>query len=235
MKKEDLVSALVMTTVSILMLVGVTIAWYTTVYAHPTVTQMKLTAEEQGRIKVALEEAGEDIAELEGDDKYVKIGLEELLNIENNQMAPGAYGKIVFYITPLKKSVRSCLVVPTLNPGYEEGVDVSEESTVMINNMEKNILDVLEEHFDFFEDEAMTKPVDEIVPMSVSLEWDAVNEVGIEKEVTMYWKWHYEDPQAEEMEAGEEKEAVIYDYDMEDTWIGTHLDTMSFHFDFVLQ
>ena len=33
----------------------------------------------------------------------------------------------------------------------------------------------------------------------------------------------------------EEKEEEIKDYDMEDTWIGTHLDTMSFHFDFLTQ
>ena len=242
MKKEDFVSALVMTTVSILMLVGVTIAWYTNVYAHPTVTQMKMTADEQGRIKVALEEMGPDIAELEGDAKYVEIGWDDFLNIENKQIAPGSYGKVVFYVTSLKKSVDSCLIVPSLNPGYEEGVEVLENSSVSINNLEKNIVTMLEEHFDFYEDEAMTQSVDKIEPMKVELEWNESQDPeqnnqghGVEKEVTLYWKWHYEDPVAETMEAGDEKEAAIYDYDMEDTWIGTHLDTMSFHFDFVIQ
>ena len=63
MKKEDFVSTLVMTTVSILMLVGVTIAWYTAVYAHPTVTGMNMEAAEVGGIKIALKAGGEDIAD----------------------------------------------------------------------------------------------------------------------------------------------------------------------------
>ncbi len=258
MKKEDFVSTFVMTTVSILMLVGVTIAWYTAVYAHPTVTGMQLTAEEQGSIKIALESGGEDIAvlrenDIEGDE-FVEIGLEDLLNIENGLMAPGAYGEVVFYVTSLKQDITSCQVVPSLVPGYEEAfitetgyVDgVPENATVTINNMEKKIVDVLEEHFDFYADEAMTKPVSLDEPMEVklvdetvdSLKWDTENNIGQEVTVTIYWKWHYEDPvatAADSTMSDSEKEAAIYDYDMEDTWIGTHLDTMSFHFDFLIQ
>lgn len=239
MKKEDFVSTLVMTAVSILMLVGVTIAWYTAVFAKPTVTGMQMNAVEQGDIKIALEPGGEDIAVLkennDPNDEYVKIGLEELLNIENGQMAPGAYGSVFFYVTPLKEEVTSCQVIPSLIPVYEEGVVVDEETTVTINNIEKNVLMVLEEHFDFYADEGMTAEVNEGIPLQVDLEWDTQNDVGVEKTVTLYWKWHYEDPAADGMAAGDEREAVIYDYDMEDTWIGTHLDTMNFHFDFLIQ
>jgi len=246
MKKEDFVSTLVMTTVSILMLVGVTIAWYTKVYAHPTVTGMSAVAEEQGSIKIALEPEGEDISELIGDDKYVKIGLEELLNIENNQMAPGAYGEVVFYITSLNQDITSCQLAPSLVPGYESEFEegyingVPEDATVTINYVEKNIRDVLEEHFDFYyyDDEDSTVMVSADTPMPIDLEWDDENNAGIEKKVTIYWKWHYEDPAATAIDSTmteSEKESAIYDYDMEDTWIGTHLDTMSVHFDFLIQ
>lgn len=240
-----MVSALVMTTVSILMLVGVTIAWYTQVFAHPTVTGGKMTAEEQGKLKIALEESGEDISNLQGDDKLVKIGLEELMNIENNQMAPGAYGEVVFYITPLGRSIDSCQLKPFLVPGYEEEFEsgyvngVPEDTTVFINNVQKKISEVLEEHFDFYyEIDDVTVEVNKETPMTIALEWDEQNNVGREKKVTLYWKWHYEDPKATALDStmsALEKEAAIYDYDMEDTWIGTHLDTMSFHFEFLVQ
>ena len=241
MKKEGFVSTLVMTVVTILMLVGVTIAWYTAVLAKPTVTGMQMEAEETGGIKVALESGGVDITELSGDDRYVTIGLEKLLNIENEQMAPGAYGEVVFYISSLSKNVAGCQVVPSLVPGYEEAFlqnypdGIPADATVTINNTEKNVSTVLEEHFDFYANAEMTQEVNGENPLNVPLEWDAQNSVGIEKTVTIYWKWHYEDPDAQKMAEGAEKELAIYDYDMEDTWLGTHLDTMSFHFDFLIQ
>ena len=245
MKKEDFVSTLVMTTVSILMLVGVTIAWYTAVYAHPTVTGMQMTAEEQGSIKIALTSVGDDIAVLrENDivgDEYAEIGLEDLLNIENGLMAPGAYGEVTFYITSLNQGITSCQIVPSLLPEYEEGVTVTEETTVTINDIDKNILNVLDEHFDFYTNAEMTNSVSADKPMTVelinnsTLPWNESEKKGTEVEVTIYWQWHYEDPVGVTMADGEAKEAAIYDYDMEDTWIGTHLDTMSFHFDFMIQ
>lgn len=250
MKKEDFVSTFVMTTVSILMLVGVTIAWYTAVYAHPTVTGMNMEAEETGSIKIALEAGGDDIAELAEVDRYVEIGLEDLLNIETNQMAPGAYGEVNFYVTSLNQKITSCQVVPTLNPGYEADFEagytggVPDDASIVVNGVEKTISEVLEDHFDFYSDEAMTQPVSLTEPMEVTLidesdetlKWDTENNIGQEVAVTIYWKWHYEYPFTEteltDMTDAQE-EAAIYQYDMEDTWIGTHLETMSFHFDFL--
>lgn len=241
MKKEGFVSTLVMAAVSIMMLVGVTIAWYTVVHLRPSVVGMQMRAEETAGISVALESGGKDITELTGDDRYVKIGLEKLLNIENNQIAPGAYGEVTFYVRALNKNVAACQLIPSLVPGYEEEFaknypdGVPEEAMVTINNSLKNISKVLEEHVDFYKDKEMTGKVNLETPLHVDLEWDTQNNVGVEKTVTLYWKWHYEDPEAEGMTAGTDKELVIYDYDMEDTWIGTRLDTMSFHFEFLIQ
>ena len=224
----------------ILMLVGVTIAWYTAVYAHPTVTGMNMQAAEKGSIKIALEPEpdGVDISELAEEARYADIGLTELLNIVDGQMAPGAYGEVTFYVTSLDQDITKCQIVPSLVPGYEEGVTVTEETEVTINNKDKNILALLDEHFDFYTNTEMTQLVSDSDPMDVTLEWDTINNKGIEKTVTLYWKWHYEYPFTQEelntMTADAEK-AAIYQYDMEDTWIGTHLDTMSFHFDFLIQ
>lgn len=248
MRKEDFVSTLVMTTVSILMLVGVTIAWYTAVYAHPTVTGMNMQAAEKGSIKVALEKGGEDIAELNENDRYADVGLTELVNIVDGQMAPGAYGSVTFYVTSLDENITSCQVTPSLDPGYEKSdltgdtiVKVLENDATYPNG--RTASSILDDHFDFYSDESMTTKVNIEQPLNVTLidennnnlKWDATNKTGKEVEVIIYWKWHYEDPNAAEMEDGEEKEAIIYKYDMEDTWIGTNLDNMSFHFEFLAE
>lgn len=248
MRKEDFVSTLVMTTVSILMLVGVTIAWYTAVYAHPTVTGMNMEAAEKGRIKVALVSGGEDIAELDENDRYADIGLTELVNIVDGQMAPGAYGSVTFYVTSLDENITSCQVTPSLDPGYEKSdltgdtiVKVLENDAAYPNG--RTASSILDDHFDFYSDESMTTKVNIEQPLNVTLidennnnlKWDATNKTGKEVEVIIYWKWHYEDPNAAEMEDGEEKEAIIYKYDMEDTWIGTNLNNMSFHFEFLAE
>ena len=230
MKKEDFVSTLVMTTVSILMLVGVTIAWYTAVYAHPTVTGMNMEAAEKGSIKVALEQGGKDILELEESKRYADIGLTELLNIVNGQMAPGAYGSVTFYVTSLDKSITSCQIVPSIMPGFE--TEATAEQRGEIN-------EILEKHFDFYKTENMdmTELVDEENPILITFDtWDANAGVSEEEVITIYWKWHYEYPftQAElEQMLDSEKEASIYNYDMEDTKIGNYLDTMSYHFEFL--
>lgn len=228
MKKEDFVSTLVMTTVSILMLVGVTIAWYTAVYAHPTVTGMNMEAAEVGGIKIALKSGGEDIADLDEDKQYADIGLTELLNIVNGQMAPGAYGSVTFYVTSLNEDINACQITPSFVPEFEQ--DATQEKKDHINS-------ILDKHFDFYSDEDMTNLVDEENPMEVELEWNTTGK-GIEKPVTIYWKWHYEYPFTEtekNEKTDEEKKVLIDQYDVEDTQIGTYLEKMSFHFDFMPQ
>ncbi len=242
MKKEDFISTFVMTTVSILMLVGVTIAWYTAVYAHPTVTNMQMTAKQRGSIKIAVTSGGEDIAELTGESKLATMGLEELQNIVNGQMAPGAYGEVTFYVTSLDKDITECQVIPSFVPVYE--TTTSEDGTiqtVLTKEEQIKMNEFLETHFDFYADEEMTELVSATNPMLVTgldENWNETDSVGEEKTVTIYWKWHYEYPFTEEEKTNlteEEKEEKIYQYDMEDTKIGNCLDTMSFHFEFMAQ
>ena len=100
-----------------------------------------------------------------------------------------------------------------------------------------HINSILDKHFDFYSDEDMTNLVDEENPMEVELEWNTTDK-GIEKQVTIYWKWHYEYPFTEtekNEKTDEEKKVLIDQYDVEDTQIGTYLEKMSFHFDFMPQ
>ena len=189
-----------------------------------------------------------DIAELNENDRYADVGLTELVNIVDGQMAPGAYGSVTFYVTSLDENITSCQVTPSLDPGYEKSdltgdtiVKVLENDATYPNG--RTASSILDDHFDFYSDESMTTKVNIEQPLNVTLidennnnlKWDATNKTGKEVEVIIYWKWHYEDPNAAEMEDGEEKEAIIYKYDMEDTWIGTNLDNMSFHFEFLAE
>ena len=112
MRKDRIIQLTVMSILSILMLVGLTVAWFSGDLGSTLAKGMQFRAEEQGDIRIALETGGADISTLEGEDKYVDVGLEQLTNIEfiekdadGNEvtvwkMAPGAYGQVVFYVTP---------------------------------------------------------------------------------------------------------------------------------------
>ncbi len=257
MKKEDFITTFVMLAVCTMMLVGVTIAWYTAVFSTPTVTNMEMEAEETGDIKIALEQGGADIEELTGSAKYVVIGLEKLTNIEENKMAPGAFGEVKFWVTSLKEDVTRCLIVPSVvlnlemddgsgepgdgngepdggnsNSGDGEGEPDSGDSN---NEANSEIEKLVNKHIAFYTDEAMTEEnrITELNPADYKLEWQ--NGAGVEKEITIYWQWYYEYPFNQEENdtlSPLDKEAKIREYDIEDTKIGTEVEKMNFHFVF---
>ena len=109
MRKEDVVSAAVMTIVSILVLIGFTVAWYSGVFHFALITGMRMQAAELNSIIIALEPGGEDISVLEKnqieDDEYADIGLQEMTNIEAGKLAPGQFGKVTLYVTPSDKEI----------------------------------------------------------------------------------------------------------------------------------
>lgn len=117
MKFEEIISSLIMVIVTGLVLVGFTIAWYSNVHM-PAVTGMEVKAVEVGSVKVALapaSEGGVDISELEGDAKYAELGMAEFTNVaeaDKGELAPGVYGQVTFYVTPINSAVRSCSIVP---------------------------------------------------------------------------------------------------------------------------
>ena len=256
MKRNKIIQLTVMSILSILMLVGFTVAWFSGDLGSALAKGMQLRAEEQGDIRIALKEGGADISTLEGENKYVNVGLEELNNIEFVEngvkvykMAPGAYGQVVFYVTPLKQDVGSCTVVPEVRLKDKDGNLVAQDS---------DVYRIANEHIIFYYYKAgettptllnMTTVSGEDgtrVTMRESavfpLEWDSTANTGIEKKITLYWRWDYEYPDDRVLPSYQEgiaslvsvssNEMLKDEYNREDTTIGNEIKHMNFHFEF---
>ena len=239
MKKEEFVASFVMTIVSVMVLIGVTIAWFSSnesVFAGG----MKVKAADLSSVKIALESGGEDISELMKDDdpnnEFADIGLEDLINIETGKLAPGVFGKITFYVTP-EAAVTKCSIVPlvqirqgtgTWYPDLAGGTEGDETIQTLCEQVSR--------HITFYSDEAMTTVIDEEAPYQLA--WTEAGEAETEKVAVIYWKWHYEYPftaEEEETLTSAEKQTLIDTYDMEDTNIGKNVSNMKFHFTFLVQ
>lgn len=293
MRKERIITGTVMCIVSIMVLVGFTVAWYT-LSGDAALNGLTLTAAEPGDIRIALfskndttpeseGKRGVDISNLTGDDRYVAIGLEKLKNIGFKEMdaegnpvtvyriAPGAYGDVTFYITPLKASVTACQISAEAILKAADGTAFTAENreAVLPDGSKADVYKLAQEHIVFYyypeaadgtqsstpvyikPDTDGTKP-EETARALIPLKWDTTADEGIEKEVRLYWKWHYESPEFEkelakesagksETEAKQKELALrqqpgwrtkIEAYDQEDTLIGNYIRNMQFYFKF---
>lgn len=244
MKKEDVISAGIMTIVSMLVLIGFTVAWFTV--GGVGVGGMYLEASEMNNIIIALEEGGKDISALGENSKYVEMGLQDILNVEQNKLAPGQYGQITFYVRPTDIGIEYCDIHPRLwiscnqgggdyewYPGADEGASLARAEVMEL----EELYEMVGKHIQFFQDEDMTKLIED----SFRVEWSEEDGKS-EKPITIYWKWHYEYPfyQYYTEEALEEltvdaKQELIDTYDLEDTKIGNQITAMKFHFTFSAQ
>lgn len=258
MKRNKIIQLTVMSILSILMLVGFTVAWFSGDLGSALAKGMQLRAEEQGDIRIALKEGGADISTLEGENKYVNVGLEQLTNIEFMEngtkvykMAPGAYGQVVFYVTPLKQDVGSCTVVPEVRLKDKDGNLVAQGS---------DVYRIANEHIIFYYDKekngGTTQTLLNMTTVSGAdgtsvtmresavfpLEWDSANHRGKEKKITLYWRWDYEYPTDRILPSYQEgiaslssvssNEMLKDEYNREDTTIGNEIKHMNFHFEF---
>ena len=263
MKKEQLITTGVMFVVSVLVLIGVTIAWYSGNEGSPAATGMQMIAAEAGDIKIALTPGGADIRDLPEADKYADTGINELtINIEkddagNVMMAPGTFGKVTFYLTPLNSKLSSCQIVPNVQiqqttdgewypttdadePDSSEASNTSgavlleELYTIIHGRKEEGEQPARTRHISFYKDEAGMEEIDEDTPYIV--EWTPEQAASqTEKAVSVYWKWHYEYPFTEEENANltvSQKRVKIDEYDAEDTKLGNNVKNMRFHFTF---
>lgn len=244
MKKEDVISAGVMTVVSMLVLIGFTVAWYSGVFNIATISRMHLKAAEMNNITIALTEGGADISALEGEARYVDIGLQEMTNVETDKLAPGQFGQVTFYVTPSDEGIEYCDIFPKvwisqsqINENNTTYVWYPGEDGTVWEPGEK--LDELEQlyeitgrHVLFFEDAFMEIPITD----AKRVIWTEADG-NAEKEITIYWKWHYEYPfsPAELDLSAEEQQNLIDRYDAEDTQIGNNITAMQFHFNFSAQ
>lgn len=247
MKKEEVVTSFTMFVVSVLVLIGFTIAWYSGGMESAAVVGLKMSASEMGNIKIALEQNGTDIAELTNGAQYAQIELEELTNIEDGKLAPGAFGTVTYYVTPKSEDVRSCSIIPTIliQQGNEndfwypnmtsqfgsETVHANDIGQTISNEEIEALYEITTRHIEFFRDEAMTDKIDESDPYELT--W--TDNTQKEQMVTIYWKWHYEYPFAQGEDSDRTNTIVkekIDLYDKEDTQIGNNVSNMKFYFSF---
>lgn len=243
MKKEEVISAGIMTIVSILVLIGFTVAWFSGVLTA-SVSGMHLKAAEMNNITIALTEGGPDITSLEGDARFVDIGLQQMTNVEADKLAPGQFGQVTFYVRPSDDGIEFCDIYPKVwisqsqineeNTSYAwyPGVDESAwEPGDKLDELEQ-LYEITGRHILFFEDASMEIPITE----AKHVIWTE-SDGNAEKAITIYWKWHYEYPfSPEELElSAEEQQSLVDIYDAEDTEIGNNITAMKFHFNFSAQ
>ncbi len=237
MKKEEIISSGVMTIVSILVLIGFTVAWYSADFGMATVFGMHLVAGQQENFIVALESQGADVAELAKEGKYASIGLEELTNILSGELAPGAFGEVTFYVRPIEDGMKSCEIKPQVLISQEEDVWYSGVGSSDAELIE--LYELVQQHIDFYSDPSMA-PEYKIDDNLLKLIWTEQESAQLaEKLVVIYWKWHYEYPFEEHYTAEEQQNLsavevseLINTYDAEDTKIGNNVESMKFHFTF---
>lgn len=234
--KREVVISFIMCTISIVMLIGFTLAWYTNT-KELSLTGMDLQAAQETEIKVAKTQGGPDILTLTEEERYITIGLENLNNIKENEIAPGAFGDVTFYITPLQQIITACEIKPMLLITNTSGQEVNEDSLIEagITEEDKKLYEIANRHIQFYSDEAMMQKVSNTVPMKVDLTsaWDSTKQTGIEKTVKLYWKWDYEYPFTAGGDEGlteVQKREKVDAYDKEDTELGNGLKTMALRF-----
>ena len=258
-RREQIITSAVMCIVSIMVIIGFTVAWYL-VSDTVGLTGLDLTAAEQGDIRIALYsesdtsaesegKRGVDISELTGDDQYVMIGLDQLSNIGFKQpdgtiiykIAPGTYGDITFYVTPLKSSVTQCSITAEVilkDKLGEEGIPFTRENgeKTLASGESVNVYELAQKHivFYYYNDADPVRPIlidvtaDGSDPGKAAaavypLTWDSGVGKGIERPVKLYWKWYYEDPEFEsklaEQTAGKSgSEAAAIERELRDTY-----------------
>ncbi|MBE5884265.1 MAG: hypothetical protein E7291_07600 [Lachnospiraceae bacterium] len=236
MKIQEIISSAVMFVVSALVLIGFTIAWFS--ISAPVATGMAAEAAKMGEVQVALEPGGTDISFLPENSRDADIGVEKFVNLDEGKLAPGTYGKVTFYVTPISNVVSLCDIAPTIKLTQDGSTwyPAEEEEGEGVEAMEE-LYDIAQRHIAFFADEAMTIEITEEEPYQLKWTAEEYLEGPLEKEAVLYWKWYYEYPFSQEEEGltEDEKNDKIDIYDDEDMRLGNNVSGMKFHFTFTAQ
>lgn len=252
MKKEELISSVIMCIVCVLVLVGFTIAWFTT-GGSSVVTGLQVTAGELSGVKISVVSKGPDIK----DDgatflqQFASFGMPDYTNVEYDvigytdvkdsngvitetnveveapELGPGTSGAITFYVTPDSEGLIFCDVSPMIAVTEDEIVPENVNWYTSENIEECTSDDLIEAHRIALTHIKFYSDENCTVELTapIRLSWEdvpAAEKTETEKPVTFYWKWDYENDQ-------------IPNYDEEDMFLGNHISSMKFEFVFVPQ
>ena len=194
---ENLILNIEMMILIMVSLIAVTIAWFI-LTNRAQVNGMKLQAGGTEYIKVALEAGGQDVLELEGEAKYIDVGMPTFANTRAGQMAPGTYGEMKLYITALSPMAKGCNIRVEHIAEYVETVVDDIQNPEAANDVgittKSEIDKLLKGHIQLYsqciEDGNGEKIYSGLItdkePLVVPLEHN------VEKMVSIYWVWPYE-------------------------------------------
>lgn len=222
---------------------------------------LELKAGGTGAIKVAVTPGGEDIMSdsfqkvttKEGKEAaQVSFPLTEFSNIEENKIAPGAYGEIKFYITALAENVTSYSIKVQLE--YEPDVtQLTEEQKEKV----EEIKEIIEDHITVYKTKTKSTDANGIVKFSEPLTYytkegldgtaaEGALEYNVEKEAVLYWVWNYELTDIPDYQNiarfptygstdETDKRKAVRQYDEEDTLLGNYLQQGDIRFNIYIE
>lgn len=200
-------------------LITATYAWYV-LYVTPKAYGLKLSTGGGGGLKVAVEPGGPDIMSDEYYNRYysrfgkttqfyeedgnliatIPINLKDFENIEEGKIAPGAYGKLPFYITSMSSNIRSYEIKVQFEykPNENATADMdAEEKAEWVKYVENMITD----HFTIYQKQYIDD--EGVVRFKTPLTFyktekdrviSAKGNLPLNEEVKheLYWVWNYE-------------------------------------------
>ena len=246
------VMSYVMLVVTATCVITATVAWFT-FSISASVQNMEIKTGDSELIKVAVEDDGEDVELLRarGETPVVAIEMPVFTNVvqsDNQVLAPGVHGTLSLYITALKPDVKSCQILPSFfgSEGDEEGLlytgDISDEEKAVIKQLVRGHILLFQDYDE--ESNEYSGLLTEEEPMTASLSWDKEKNKGTQEKVTIYWYWPYEYEDVPE-EAKKLEREMLFDpqkdlegtytdsrlYDYADTRIGSYVKSVKFHFE----
>ncbi len=251
----------VMFVVTIICVISATVAWFN-IKNDAEISTMQVEAASTKLIKVEVLKDGqyEEVkASTDGGDQvHVSFDMPTFSNVTGDSvLAPGVYGTIELYVTPLRKDVVSCDVIRT---NIEEWT-ITYLAADATDEEKEQLKDLLRGHLLFFKTRTGTAGAytyadvfESDTPVNYALSWDNANDVGVRTKVTIYWCWPYEyadipDEIRNAISADAdadyprkyffepEREASGYDdtrlYDYADTKIGSAIETLQMAFEVI--
>lgn len=247
---RESVTLIVLSMVVMAVICAATFAWFMEA-APVSVENINLNMDDKGDlyVRVKVEENENNFVDLKevGTGEQVKYTIDLNIvaqdNIEENTLAPGAYGKVEFKIisrTSLTTGY-TIKITPsiTINDKYDE-------TTASLNKEE--LFELVKTHIKFYavNDAGVYSRVIPYYDETTENCWfQNTLEEGIEEDVTLYWYWPYEyinipdidntdSPVYSEYEKYRSltsQAAQIEAYDWDDTYIGNYVEELIFHFD----
>lgn len=185
-----------------------------------------------------------DMNKINADGKIIDEGLAKLINITEDNIAPGAFGEIYFSITSNSVNFNEATIKITPNPNVIDNLS----SIVKLENgesvpviTEEELTDIIQSHILFFTNREYDEESGKYV-YSGNLSYDIDNDEPVktttsltqneEKEVTIYWVWPYEYSDYNEyLELGiPATSSLTRAYDEADTKIGNYVKSINLHF-----